>query len=123
MLSVVPGISTTMARSLLTAFGSVSAIAAATPEDLRRHPGVGRVRASRITEALHGSYVAPADRDPEPDRPARGTRAPRRWILAGPGEEAASYDRRAIALRALRSAPEGTQLVDGLTGEVVAGEA
>ena len=57
--------------------------------------------------------------DPEVERAARGDRPMRRWILAGPGTEAESFDRRAIALRALRSAPDGTQLVDGLTGEVV----
>ena len=122
MLSVVPGISTTMARSLLAAYGSLAAVAAAAPEGLRRHPGIGRVRAARLAEALHGGYVAPVDREPEPDRPARGARPARRWILTDPtpGTEVQSFDRRAIALRALRSAVEGTQLVDGLTGEVVA---
>jgi DNA excision repair protein ERCC-4 len=122
MLSVVPGISGSMARSLLAAYGSLAAIAAAGPEGLRRHPGIGRVRAARIAEALHGGYVAPVDREPEPERPARGVRPARRWILTGQGRgrEAQSFDRRAIALRALRSAPGGTELVDGLTGEVVA---
>ena len=121
MLSMVPGISTTMARSLLAAHGSVAAIAAAAPDGLRRHPGIGRVRAARLAEALHGEYVAPPDREPEPERPARGVRPPRRWILTGP--EPQSFDRRAIALRALRSAPEGTQLIDGLTGEVLEADA
>ena len=123
MLSVVPGISTSMARSLLAAHGSLAAVAAAAPEGLRRHPGIGRVRAARLAEALHGGWVPPEDREPEPERPARGERPPRRWILTGPDpeEEAVSFDRRAIALNALRSAPAGTQLVDGLTGEVVAG--
>lgn len=121
MLSVVPGISTTMARSLVAAYGSVSAVAAAAPEGLRDHPGIGRVRAARLAEALNGSYVAPTDREEEPLRPSRGTPRLRRWLLSGPGSEAEaqSFDRRAIALRALRSAEEGTQLVDGLTGEVV----
>ena len=120
MLSVVPGISATMARSLLAAHGSVAAIAAATPEELRRHPGVGRVRAERIAQALRGSWVAPDDRDPEPERAPRRARPPRRWILSGPDDvEPRSFDRRAIALRALRSADPGTALVDGLTGEVV----
>lgn len=119
MLSVVPGISPTMARSLLAAYGSVAAIAAA--EDLRDHPGIGRVRAARLAEALSGGYVEPSDRDPEPERPARGARPLRRWILTGPGSatEPRSFDRRAIALRALRGAGPGSQLVDGLTGEVV----
>lgn len=124
MLSVVPGISTTMARSLLVTFGSLGAIAAAAPDGLRTHPGIGPVRAARLSEALHGAYVVQADREPEPERPARGERPPRRWILAGPesGAGAASYDRRAIALRALRTSAEGTQLIDGLTGEVFAGD-
>lgn len=122
MLSVVPGISTTMARSLLAAYGTLAEVAAAAPEGLRRHPGIGRVRAARLAEALHGDYVAPVDRDPEPARPSRGGRPARRWILADPDPRAElqSFDRRAIALRALQSAAEGTQLIDGLTGEVVA---
>lgn len=121
MLSVVPGISPTMARSLLAGYGSLSAIAAAAPEGLLRHSGIGRVRASRLAEALNGTYVEPVDRDPEPDRPLRGPRPARRWILSEPdgGDEARSFDRRAIALRALRSAGPGAQLIDGLTGEVI----
>jgi ERCC4-type nuclease len=121
MLSIVPGISPTMARSLLAAYGSVAAVAAAAPDGLRDHPGIGPVRAARLADALHGGYVAPVDREPEPERPARGSRPTRRWILAGSdrGAEIQSFDRRAIALRALRSAGEGAQLVDGLTGEVL----
>ena len=122
MLSVVPGISPTMARSLLAAYGSVAGVAAAAPEGLRRHPGIGRVRAARLAEALHGGYVALVDREPEPEPPARGVRPARRWILTGPapGADLQSFDRRAIALRALQSAADGTQLIDGLTGEVFA---
>lgn len=122
MLSVVPGISTTMARSLLAHYGSLAAVAAAAPEGLRRHPGIGTVRAARLAEALHGGYVAIVDREPEPGRPARGERPARRWILTDPtpGAEVQSFDRRAIALRALHSAAHGTQLIDGLTGEVSA---
>ena len=121
MLSVVPGISSTMARGLLAAHGSLAAVAAAAPDELRRHPGIGRVRAARIAEAMRGGYVAPVDREPEPARTARETRRTRRWILAGPdhGTERQSFDRRAIALRALRSAANGTRLIDGLTGEVL----
>jgi DNA excision repair protein ERCC-4 len=122
MLSVVPGISPAMASSLLAAYGSLAAVAAAAPEGLRRHPGIGRVRATRLAEALHGEYVPTVDRDPGPERPARGTRPTRRWVLSAPDDtvQLESFDRRAIALRALRGAAEGTQLIDGLTGEVVA---
>jgi DNA excision repair protein ERCC-4 len=122
MLSVVPGISATMARSLLADYGSLAAVAAAAPEGLRRHPGIGRVRAARLAEALHGTYVAPVNREPEPGRPARGARPARRWLLTRPKQsvEMQSFDRRTIALRALHSAADGTQLIDGLTGEVVA---
>lgn len=44
-----------------------------------------------------------------------------RWVIAEPdrGAEPQSFDCRAIALRALRSAGEGAQLIDGLTGEVL----
>jgi ERCC4-type nuclease len=121
MLSVVPGISQTMARSLLADYGSLAAVAEAAPHGLRRHPGIGRVRATRLAEALHGGYVAPGDRDPEPERPARGTRPLRRWVLSTPGPgDPESFARKAIALRALRGAAAGSQLVDSLTGEVVA---
>jgi DNA excision repair protein ERCC-4/Fanconi anemia group M protein len=122
MLSVVPSISTTMARSLLATYGSLAAVAAAAPDGLLSHPGIGRVRAARLAEALDGRYVAPVDREPEPERPARGPRPARRWFLIGPDPsvETQSFDRRAIALRALHSAADGSQLIDGLTGEVSA---
>ena len=119
MLAAVPGISTPMARSLLEAHGSVAAITAAAPDGLRGHPGIGPVRAQRLADALHGLYVLPADREPEPERPERAPRPPRRWILADL-QTPRSFDRRAIALKELTRAPAGTQLVDGLTGEVVA---
>lgn len=122
MLSVVPGISTTMARSLLATYGSLAAIADAAQADLRRHPGIGRVRAGRLAQALQGDYVALTDRDPEPERAAPRTTDGRRWLLSTPNGDATrdSYDRRAMALRALRGAAAGTQLIDRLTGEVVA---
>lgn len=122
MLSTVPGISITMARSLLDAYGNVAAVAAAAPEGLLAHPGIGRVRAARLAEALHGGYVALGDRELESERPGRGARPARRWVLTGPspGAEQQSFDRRAIALRALKGASKGTRLIDGLTGEVLA---
>jgi DNA excision repair protein ERCC-4 len=122
MLSVVPGISTTMARSLLDEYGSLDAVAAAAPDGLLRHPGIGRVRATRLAEAFHGDYVAPADRAPEVERRTRRTRPLRRWVLSSGDEDdvVQSFDRRAIGLRALRAAAHGSKLVDGLTGEVVA---
>lgn len=122
MLSVVPGISATMARTLLASYGSLAGVAAAAPDGLRRHPGIGPVRAARLAEALHAAYVSPADRDPEPARRRRGSPPPRRWLLAGPDPSAdgQSFDRRTLALRVLRTAPAGTQLVDSLTGEVSA---
>ena len=122
MLSVVPGISTTMARSLLASYGSLAAVAAAAPEGLRSHPGIGRIRAERIARALHDRYVLPADRDPDPVRTRRGVTPARRWLVVPgrPGVEPQSFDRRTVALRSLRSAPAGTQLIDGLTGEVSA---
>lgn len=124
MLSAVPGISTPMARTLLAAYGSVAAIAAGAPDGLRTHPGIGKVRAERLAAALHAPYVPQAEREPEPERPPRGARPLRRWVLTGPDPESEpqSFDRRAIALRALRSAAPGTGLVDSLTGELV-GEA
>ncbi len=122
MLSVVPGISTTMARSLLASYGSLAAVAGAAPDGLRSHPGIGRVRAERIARALHDRYVAPADREPAPERRRRGRSPARRWLLVGPdaGTDGVSFDRRALALRALRSSAAGTELVDTLTGEVSA---
>lgn len=125
MLSSVPGISTTLARSLLASYGTVAAVADAGAGGLRHHPGIGRVLASRLAEALHREYVVPADREPEPDRTTRAVaRSQRRWVLSPPaevaGEAPESFHRKAIALRALRGAADGTQLVDGLTGEVVA---
>lgn len=120
MLSVVPGISTTMARGLLGSFGSLAAIAEAAPEGLRTHPGIGKVRAARLAEALHARWVEPADR--EQDGSAPGAGAGHRWVLVRPdaGDDAPSFDRRAVALRALATAPEGSQVIDGLTGEVCA---
>jgi ERCC4-type nuclease len=52
MLSAIPGISRTTARSLLRNFGSLAAIATATEEELRTARGVGLKRAASIREAL-----------------------------------------------------------------------
>lgn len=121
MLSVVPGISSSMAVSLLDSYGTLAAIAEVAPDGLRDHPGIGRVRAARVAEALQATYVPRADREPEPERLTPTERALRRWVLNAPdGGALESFHRRSIALRALRSAGAGTQLVDGLTGEVVA---
>lgn len=125
MLAVVPGISATMARSLLASFGSLAAVADAAPDGLRGHPGIGRVRATRLAHALHDDYVDLTDRDPEPERPAPTARPLRRWVLSTPDSstvaaEPTSFGRKAIALRAMRGTPAGTQLIDSLTGEVVA---
>jgi ERCC4-type nuclease len=129
MLSVVPGISAVMARSLLSSYGSLAAIADAAPADLRRHPGIGHVRAARLAQALQGDYLAPTDREPDPEREVAATRALRRWVISTPDAaeggwagqaEPESFSRKAIALRALSGAAAGTRLVDGLTGEVVA---
>jgi DNA excision repair protein ERCC-4 len=129
MLSVVPGISAAMARSLLTSYGSLAAVADAAPDGLRRHPGIGRVRAARLAQALHDDYVAAAHREPEPERDAPAPRSVRRWVVSPPDIDAAesdgstepeSFSRKAIALRALRGAAPGSQLIDRLTGEVVA---
>ena len=83
MLSMVPGISTTMARSLLTSYGTLAAVADAAPSGLRHHPGIGPVLAGRLAEALHGAYVDHADREPEPDRVPRAARALPRSGLHG----------------------------------------
>lgn len=120
MLSVVPGISSTMAASLLASYGTLGAIAEVAPDGLRAHPGIGPVLAARLADALHATYVPRAERDPEPERPTR-ERVLRRWVLTAPGSDSPdSFSRRSIALRALRNASTGAQLVDGLTGEVVA---
>jgi DNA excision repair protein ERCC-4/Fanconi anemia group M protein len=86
------------------------------------------VRAARLAQALHGDYVAPVDREPEPERDTSSTTAVRRWVVSPPDAESEpdgrpepeSFSRKAIALRAMRGATSGTQLIDSLTGEVVA---
>jgi DNA excision repair protein ERCC-4 len=75
MLSIVPDISTAMARSLLAAYGSLAEVAAAAPEGLRRHPGIGPVRAARLADALHGRYVTPVNRQASGPLAGRDRRA------------------------------------------------
>ena len=52
MLAAVPGISTITARALLERFGSLAAVAAASPEQLLGVPGIGTERARALAEAL-----------------------------------------------------------------------
>jgi ERCC4-type nuclease len=52
MLAAIPGISTVSARALLERFGSVSAVAAASRDDLLAVPGIGVDRADSILAAL-----------------------------------------------------------------------
>jgi excinuclease ABC subunit C len=52
MLAAVPGISTTIARALLSHFGSAAAVARADIEELKAVRGMGSKRAA----ALHASF-------------------------------------------------------------------
>ncbi len=52
VLSVVPGISPRLARALLREFGSIEAIAAASPDELRRIDGIGPQRATSVHALL-----------------------------------------------------------------------
>jgi hypothetical protein len=82
----------------------------ATPVRARGLPRRCTASTSRRPDATLNRTGPPAGHDP------RGAGS-----SAGDGDvDPESFDRRAIALRALRRASEGTQLVDGLTGDVVA---
>jgi ERCC4-type nuclease len=52
MLAAVPGISTGTARALIGAFGSVSAVIQAGPDEWQSVPGVGPVRAASLARML-----------------------------------------------------------------------
>jgi len=59
MLTVVPGISTTSARALLTRFGTVAGVLAATEEEWRTVPGIGKDRARLLAETLRSPLASP----------------------------------------------------------------
>lgn len=50
----IPGVGESMARNLLTTFGSVAAIRRAEPDELMRAPGIGQKLAQTIHSHLHG---------------------------------------------------------------------
>jgi ERCC4-type nuclease len=54
VLAAIPGISIDSAKALLTEFGSIAAIAAASEPDLRSIPGIGPERAAALQHALKG---------------------------------------------------------------------
>ena len=53
LLQGLPGIGPALADALLNTFGSVSDIAAATPEEIAATPGIGNKRAQTIFDVLH----------------------------------------------------------------------
>jgi ERCC4-type nuclease len=55
-LASIPSISTRCARTLLKHFGSVAAVADASPDRLLEVPGIGGYRAAKIAETLNGSH-------------------------------------------------------------------
>ena len=63
LLAAVPGISTGSARALLTQFGSVAAVLAATPEEWLKVPGIGPERARALRETLTISFSRPPGRE------------------------------------------------------------
>jgi DNA excision repair protein ERCC-4 len=58
VLSTLPGISPRLARHLIDRFGSISALTAASVEELRFVPGIGAVRAETIHHVLTGRFAA-----------------------------------------------------------------
>lgn len=62
MLARLPGVGAKAARALLEAHGSIGAIAALNVRELRRVEGIGKVRAQRIHDVLHG-HIADDDDD------------------------------------------------------------
>lgn len=65
-----PGIGPKLARTLLAHFGSVQRVMAATPEELRQVPGIGKARAARIhrvlASAVPPNHAAGSAEDPRP---------------------------------------------------------
>lgn len=60
VLEGLPHVGPVTARHLLERFGSLAAVAAASPEDLAETSGVGLETARRVHELLHRRYAAPA---------------------------------------------------------------
>lgn len=73
MLEMVPGVSEGRARALLERFGSIAAIATASPKELAETDGIGRVTAGRLLDIL-------GERPSPPILADDGIRTrPRRW--------------------------------------------
>lgn len=59
-LDNIPGIGQAYQKRLLSAFGSVRGMRAASPEELRQVPGIGKVKAETIYQALHPQEERPS---------------------------------------------------------------
>ena len=59
-LDAIPGLGATRRKALLTHFGSLKRLAAATPEEITEVPGIGRRTAQAITQALNGDAAPDA---------------------------------------------------------------
>lgn len=55
VLEGIPGISSALAKALIAHFGSVTGVCGATEEELRKVPGIGPSKASKVSEVLHAS--------------------------------------------------------------------
>jgi len=75
-LDAIPGLGATRRKALLTHFGSLKRLAAATPEEILEVPGIGRRTAEAIVAALRGGDQEPA---------AGGTRIDSLPPSGGPG--------------------------------------
>jgi len=58
-LDAVPGLGATRRKALLTRFGSLKRLAAATPEEIAEVPGIGPRTAEAIASVLRGDDAAP----------------------------------------------------------------
>ena len=72
-LDAIPGLGATRRKALLTHFGSLKRLAAATPEEITEVPGIGRRTALAITQALNGD-AAPDAASTDPAAPAAPAR-------------------------------------------------